>query len=246
MRFYIKETIFRIEMKLPITMLSQPDDTTCGPTALHAVLDYYGYSTDLGTVINDVGRLQDGGTLAVFLGIYALKLGFSACLFNYNLRVFDPSWKDLDSENLIRKLDAQITHKRSKKLQTAIRAYVDFLRLGGVIRFDELEPKLIRNLLARKIPVLTGLSATYLYSSQREYMNHLNQSVYHDLKGEPMGHFVVLGGMSGSDVLIFDPYHDNPYKGTKVYHVKMQKLLNSILLGILTYDANLLILEEIE
>ena len=231
-------------MKLPITMLSQPDDTTCGPTALHAVLDYYGFSIPLDQVIRETGRLKDGGTLAVFLGTYALKKGLSARLYNYNLRVFDPSWDGLDSPSLIKKLKSQVPFKQSKKLKYAIDAYVEFLELGGVIRFDDLSPKLIRDPLSRGVPVLTGLSATYLYSSKREYTNTHNRSVYDDLRGEPMGHFVVLGGITHSEIFVFDPYKDNPISQTKSYHVKIQKLINSILLGSLTYDANLLVLER--
>ncbi|MBN2509372.1 MAG: C39 family peptidase [Spirochaetales bacterium] len=231
-------------MKLPITMLSQPDDTTCGPTSLHAVLNYYGYSMPLDQVIRETGTLKDGGTLAVFLGIHALKIGLSACLYNYNLRVFDPSWNGLDAQALIGKLAAQIPYKTSKKLVLSIKAYIEFLELGGVIRFDDLSPRIIREPLLRGVPVLTGLSATYLYSSKREYTNSQNKSVYDDLRGEPMGHFVVLGGITHSEVFVFDPYKDNPLSRSKSYHVKIQKLINSILLGSLTYDENLLVLEK--
>jgi hypothetical protein len=41
-----------------------------------------------------------------------------------------------------------------------------------------------------------------------------------------------------------DPMTPNPLsKGQQVYHVSFSRLINSILLGIVTYDANLLIIE---
>lgn len=37
-------------------------------------------------------ELEDGGTLAVLLGTQAIRRGYHAKIFTYNLRVFDPSW----------------------------------------------------------------------------------------------------------------------------------------------------------
>ena len=36
-----------MDIELPITILPQPDDTTCGPTCLHAVYGYYDDSIPL-------------------------------------------------------------------------------------------------------------------------------------------------------------------------------------------------------
>lgn len=62
-------------MTIPVKMLSQPDDTTCGPTSLHAVYNYFGSSLSLHQLISEVRSLEEGGTLAVMLGIDALKRG---------------------------------------------------------------------------------------------------------------------------------------------------------------------------
>ena len=43
-------------------------------------------------------------------------------------------------------------------------------------------------------------------------------------------------------MLIADPYEANPVASGKDYAVTMERLINSILLGVLTYDANLLII----
>lgn len=58
---------------LQLDILTQPDDTTCGPTCLHAVYDYYGDRLPLDQVIGEAGRLEDGGTIAVLLGCHALR-----------------------------------------------------------------------------------------------------------------------------------------------------------------------------
>ncbi len=44
-------------------------------------------------------------------------------------------------------------------------------------------------------------------------------------------------------VWVADPYEENPLSNSSYYAVKMDRLINAILLGVLTYDANLLILQ---
>lgn len=226
----------------PVRIEAQPDDDTCGPTALHAVYDYFDEGLSLEQVIKEVHHLEDGGTLAVFLGLHALKQGYRARIHSYNLRVFDPTWDVLSPEALRKKLIAQTRLKDGKKLHAACLAYSRFLKMGGEIRFDDPTPKLLQGYFDAGLPVLTGLSATYLYKSKRELSGANGQSVFDDLRGKPMGHFVVLSGMEGKNVRVADPYQDNPMSAGRSYTVHVGRLINSILLGIVTYDANLLII----
>lgn len=227
-----------------IRILAQPNDSTCGPTALHAVYQYFGLDLELDKVIDEVHHLEDGGTLAVFLGLHALKHDFHVRIHSYNLRVFDPSWEGLSSEILRKKLVAQTRFKEGKKLHSACLAYARYLKMGGELRFDDPRPSLFQRYFDHDLPVLSGLSATYLYKSKREYTGSNGQSVFDDLRGKPMGHFVVLCGMEGKKVLVADPYQDNPLGEDRYYQVPVGRLINSILLGIVTYDANLLIISK--
>ncbi len=43
------------------------------------------------------------------------------------------------------------------------------------------------------------------------------------------------------EVLVADPLGDNPRYGGHYYRVRLTRLLGAILLGIVTYDANLLV-----
>lgn len=227
-----------------IRILSQPDDFTCGPTTLHAVYRHHGLDLSLEEVIRSVDFLEDGGTLAVFLGLDALRRGFVATLFSYNLRIFDPTWRKLGREGLLEKLDAQLRHKRGQKFVASTRAYQAFLRAGGELRFDDPSEALLREFLDRGSPVLAGLSATYLYGSSRERHGPDGRMHFDDLRGTPQGHFVVLGGFEGDSIVVADPYRDNPLGlGEHHYLAEPRRLLNAILLGIVTYDANLLIIE---
>ena len=102
---------------------------------------------------------------------------------------------------------------------------------------------MLKRYLSKGTPILTGLSVIYLYDSTRKYTNRKNQSVFDDLRGEPMGHFVVLSGMQDDTVFVADPYKENPLAGQSYYDVPLNRLLNAILLGIVTYDANMLIVQ---
>ena len=224
------------------TIENQPDDTTCGPTCLHAVYSFYGFPVSLEKTIKEVKFLKEGGTLAVLLGINALEKGFRAKIYSYNLRVFDPTWSKLTSTELIEKLTLSLKYKKNEKMGIAIESYLKFLKLGGEILFKDISPKLITGYIQKKIPILTGLSSTYLYQSPREYGMDCE---YDDIKGQPSGHFVVLYNYDKltKKVHLADPWSKNPISKTQYYKVGIQRLINSILLGVLTYDANLLILE---
>lgn len=233
----------RKELNLGFDIQAQPDDVTCGPTCLHALYNYYGDKISLKEVVKEVKQLKDGGTLAVMLGNHALKRGYKAYIYTYNLNVFDPTWFNDSSKQMIKRLKEQMAFKnKRRKLQVASRAYIKFLESGGELRYGELNDSLIKDYLKKSVPVLTGLSATYLYGSSREIPKF---NVYDSIKGEPVGHFVVISGYDedANCVYLADPMEPNPIGKGQVYAVSFPRLVNSILLGIVTYDANLLIIE---
>lgn len=231
-----------MDVELPISILAQPDDTTCGPTCLHAVYNYYGDDISLDKVITDIQTLQAGGTLAVFLACDALRRGYQATIYTYNLQVFDPTWfasPEIDiSERLIRQAEVKDDHK----LRFATKGYLDFLKLGGKLRYVDLTTGLLRNIIRRRLPILTGLSSTYLYKAKRDIDD---EPLGDDIRGYPDGHFVILGGYHRHDrtVMINDPYEPNPVSGSLTYSINIDRVICSILLGVLTYDANLLVIQ---
>lgn len=231
-------------MKIDISILTQPDDSTCGPTSLHSIYNHYGLKINLQTLITDVQYLENGGTLAVFLAIDALKRGFKATIFSFNLHLFDPTWFALERIEIIAKLEAQMKVKKGVRLRAASRAYIQFLKLGGELICKELRPDFLKECFNKNVPILTGLSATYLYRSKREFTNKKDESIYDDIAGTPMGHFVVLCGMEDGKILVADPYKENPISHDNFYRVSPSRLISAILLGVITYDGNLLIIEK--
>lgn len=231
-----------METRLTFPIRRQPDDVTCGPTCLHAVYEYWGDRASLRGIAAEIPMLETGGTLAGFLAVNALRRGYSATIYTYNLKLFDPTWFTEPRPDIAEKLRRQAAHKRSRRLQAATAAYLDFFELGGDLRFEDLTRRLIREHLQRGVPILTGLSATYLHRTSREYGDDM---VDDDVRGDPSGHFVVLCGYDSASktVLVADPLWPNPVAQSHHYPIAIDRVIGAILLGIVTYDANLLLIE---
>jgi hypothetical protein len=229
------------EFRLPVSTLPQPDETTCGPTCLHAIYRYWGENEALEQVIARTYRMEQGGTFAVFLACDALRKGYRATIYTYNLTVFDPGWFGRDKVNIAERLHLQREVKMDHRLQAVTPGYLDFLSLGGRLRFVDLSPTLIHRILRRRFPILTGLSATYLYHQPREYGP---QDTPDDVRGLPSGHFVLIAGYDAARrrVLIVDPYQPHPYGPTHEYWISIDRAVGAVLLGIVTHDANLLVI----
>lgn len=222
---------------LDVPRFEQPDDVTCGPTCLTQVYRYYGLDVDTDQIIGEVQRNRDGGTMAVYLAISALERGFRANLYSYNLRVFDPTWSRLGKSALADKLIARAEAVSSPTSKRMMMAYLRFLELGGGVRFRELDTRLLHGILSKGRPILTGLSATYLYRTPREY-----QDEYDDVRGNPVGHFVVVCGYYSKteQFVVRDPSSHIPFSRSGRYAVGADRLYAAILLGDVTYDAVLL------
>ncbi len=227
---------------LDFDISAQPDDTTCGPACLHSIYRYYGQSIGLNRVIEEIPKLREGGTLGVFLACHALALGYRARIYTYNLEVFDPTWFGHPGVNIGERLQRQMEFKSDSKLHLATRGYLEFLQRGGEIRLEDLRPRLIRDYLKRGIPVITGLSATYLYREPREFGPNFQPD---DVRGDAAGHFVVLHGYDKDkrEIFVADPLHTNPISNSHYYAVGIERVICAILLGLLTYDANILIIQ---
>ncbi|HMN97483.1 MAG TPA: hypothetical protein PKC43_13485 [Phycisphaerales bacterium] len=264
--------------RLALDLHAQPDDLTCGPTCLHALYRYYGLELPLETVINETPRLDDGGTLAVHLGRHALRRGFRARMYVFNLKLFDPTWFPpvrpatggpgagsaapppmarlrsmrgvADPAALAAKLRSQRPTRTRPKVRLAIDAYLDYLALGGEVAMEDLTSELLRRYLVRDIPILTGLSATWLYGCAREIEGDPGRLLHDDVRGDPTGHFVILGGYdrAAREVFVEDPLlPDAPsaqvHRRGRSYAVDIDHLVCAILIGIITYDGNLLVVQ---
>lgn len=215
----------------------QPDGSSCGPTCLQAVYRWYGDAVSVPEIVRDVPQLDGGGTLGVQLACHALRRGYDVELYSFNLLMWDPTWFGREVD-LVAKLIAQKAVKRDPKLQIATDAYLAYLRLGGRVDMCDPSPGFVAHLLQGG-PIIVGLSSTWLYGGPRE---RGAEPVDDDVGGIPQGHFVVVCGWhpDTNEVVIADPFRPNPFSEEPVYGVDAEHFIASLLLGIVTYDANLI------
>ena len=140
------------------------------------------------------------------------------------------------AERLVRQREI----KSDARLQHVTEGYLEFLRRGGELKLADLSFEMVQGFLMKKMPLLTGLSSTYLYRNSREYGPEDRPD---DLRGGPAGHFVVIAGFdtSNNSVLVVDPYQPNPYTA-HAYWIPADRMIGAVLLGIVTHDANVLVI----
>ena len=164
---------------LDLEIQPQPNDSSCGPTCLSAVYQYWSDPVEIQCLLNEIRQLSSGGTLAVQLGCHALSRGYHAMTTTYKLQIFDPTWfksagglgDSLQiSDKLIKQFEikSKRPHVNHASLKIATDSYVNFQKMGGRLRMIPLNEQLIQDAIAVGIPVLCGLSATYLYQKSRE------------------------------------------------------------------------------
>ncbi|ETO93918.1 C39 family peptidase [Legionella oakridgensis] len=143
------------------------------------------------------------------------------------------------------KLYEQLNHASHQKMHLTTQAYLQFLDLGGRIHFSEMNFDLIRQQVDQNTPLISGLSATYLYQTMRDYTNKEDRVVYDEWLGAPSGHFVVIRGYEANPntLHIADPYSPHPLSREHYYSISFSHWLHAFLLGIMTYDAELLVIK---
>jgi peptidase C39-like protein len=230
-----------MKSELDVRIERQPDYTTCGPTALHAIYRYYDDPIDLDTVIAETPKLPTGGTLGVHLSVHALERGYEVTTWLCSVRHMDPTWFAQPTD-LLAKLKARAAAKgfdRDPRYGPAMQAVERYVELGGEVVWGDLSPQLIATQMVNGTPLLTGTNGTYLYQCSRETDEDPD-----DIRGEAFGHFVVICGFDSSDesVAIADPLLDNPAHGTKYYRASVHRLIGAIFLGVGSDDGNLLLI----
>jgi hypothetical protein len=230
-----------MDVELPVIIERQPDYTTCGPTALHAIYHYYDDPISLQEVIAETPKLPGGGTLGVHLAVHALQRGYAVDTWMCNVRHMDPTWFQQPTD-IAAKLRERFTAKGltdDPRYGPALEAGLEYLDLGGHLVWGDVTPELLGARLAQGTPLLTGTNGTYLYQCARE-----TDAGPDDVRGDAFGHFIVLCGYHSADqtVSIADPLLDNPAHGTKYYRASVYRLLAAIFLGVGSDDGNLLLI----
>lgn len=226
-----------------LKMPPQPDDVSCGPTCLSAVYNFFGMPIPIEQVRKGVTMVPGGGTSAAYLGLDAMARGFATQIHVYDLNLFDPTWSGLDAKDITAKIQERMANMNlNEYAKVMYDGYIKFLDKGGKIVMEDITPDTLKRVFDGGAPILACVSDTWLYRSMRDYTTKENKAVDDDIKGDPEAHFIVLHGMEGNDILVADPYAKNPLGPDSYYRISYNKFLHALLLGVLTLDANLLII----
>lgn len=228
-------------------MMAQPDDESCGLACLYSIYTHYNIDISYDHVVDTVERSLSGGTLAPLLGKHALGMGFNVTLYTNNLILFDPSWfnhEKASNDFLSNKLKQQLACKKERFLG-ATHIFLDYLQLGGKVAFKLINVDLLKHYFLRNIPIVAALNSTYLYDTCRDFFDKEGNVRGDDIAGSPCGHFVILHGYDKEKnlVSVADPFAKNTLSETLYYSISFDRLINAIMLGVSTYDGNLLIIE---
>lgn len=229
---------------LPFEITPQPTETTCGAAALQSVYRFWGRKVPVDRVIREAEHFPDGGTWAVHLGRDALARGFAARIYTCDLQLFDPSWFWDGADELAGNLRRQLeSGARTPRQDEQLRAYLDFLERGGEVEMEELGTDLVSRFVRAGVPVIAGLSSTWLYRSARERWEG-ERAISDDLRGTPTGHFVVVHGVDPRRRTfdVADPYLHRPFPGRHDYAIPIRRFFNALMLGVVTSDAKLLVI----
>lgn len=224
-------------VRLAVPRQIQPDEVTCGPSCLSAVLRFHGIDVDLDAALGATERNADGGTLAPHLGRAALSFGVGVRARPMAVQVFDPTWRELPPDAMIDRLRRRTATLGDPRLVRVHQAWIAFLEAGGVVDLaGELRSAELIAALDRGNPLIAGLSVTWLYQGARE---RPSDNVPDDIAGSPVGHFVVITGYAGSGdtFWVVDPWPHPPFPGDEHYPVSRRRLTQAILLGDATHDA---------
>jgi hypothetical protein len=230
-----------MEIELPVKIEAQPNYVTCGPTSLHALYAYFGDGIPLAQVIDEMHMHETGGTLSIHLGLHALRRGYEAAIWVSNVQYWDPTWfqGEVDLAAKLRARFVALGWIENERHASALAALEEYLGRGGRVVWGDLSPRRIRDVLARRLPILAGTNGIYLYQCARDA-----EVGSDDVAGQIYGHFVVVCGYRETDesVSVADPLWDNPAHGSKYYRTSVHRLIGAIFLGALTDDANCLVI----
>jgi len=186
---------------------------TCGPSSLQQILAYYGIEMDLKKIMRNVKIYKGGFAFMSDLATYVKKLGFDSKIICYDASIVDPTWSELSKRKIIQKLV-----KRFKFEKNGIKKLIKFLKVNGKLEIRIPTKELILSYLKKKVPPIICLSSTILRGKSRRY-----KGKYDDIKGNPIGHFLVISGYDNGYFIVTDPSRIS--KG--IYKVKEDKLLFS-------------------
>lgn len=200
-------------MKISYTVaLTKQGTQECVQASASQILSYYGIHKTIMDIKKEVPVYIDSqginrGTSLGHIAAHFQKLGLSTILHTSDVILFDPSWKKIDSTNLITKLKARLPHLvhgwyDKTTLTLIVDGYIQYLNNGGQIIFPIIDIPYILKYL-KQGPIY--MTVSYNVLNQCSKYDFTKIDTQDDLKGLPSTHAIVISGYSNGTFDIVDP-----------------------------------------
>ena len=237
--------------------INEQKENECLSACLKSVFDYYQVDNSEEEIIDKISRdsfkLYDWEFKA---GELAIKKGLKAEIYGNVTQLFDPSWYNISSSDLIKKMEKVLEFAKyrnanfekdsdlknficpnkevAERLVRDTEAVLEFLIAGGVINFNPISKELIEKIIESNVPVIASHNPTLLHRMNRSYNFQFN-----DIKGYSWGHVIIISGFTNEKFILNDP-DGMFYKKNLIYEVDKNLMLESIL----RYNGQLLIIRK--
>lgn len=193
----------------------------CGQYALKQILAFYGDDVDIKEITHKLGSRIDLGVWSSQILAFVKNRGYKVDFCTNSLRVLDLSWEKLSSKKIADKLRKRLKFKKEKMFD--YKAYIKYFSSGGSVNFEPITKETIKKYLDKKKPVLMCVNSTYFYHKKRRY-----KGKFDDIKGNEVGHYIVVAGYDKKRFFIVDPGSKTIHKGK--YWVDQDFLIVSTLI----------------
>lgn len=195
----------------------QPTNTTCSPTALSMLLDYYGKYFSVDDISRKVPQVKNEkgenfGTINQQMATWCLSLGFDVALYTADIQVIDQSWRDLSKKEVIKRLEARKTGLKVPSLgelwnDAYCQSYIDFLEADGDLSIVPFITSQLLYDLIENGPILPLVCFNTLYGTGRTSNYGEKESTPDDINGKAWNHSIVIyGNDEEGNFQIADPW----------------------------------------
>jgi predicted double-glycine peptidase len=188
--------------RLQLTPIVQDGPTSCTNACLRMVAGYFGRKLDRDEIDRALFKDSAGCSFNTDIARFALRHGFAAECYGYNLYLTDPADGGLAPSALLSKLRREQAHLRDQWYRPMLASIVAALAEG--VRYVVRRPafEIAAGYLRQRIPVIAVVSYPAL----------------HGVRGNPFsGHDVVLTGYDGRRVYFVDPLHGDERSVTRAH-----------------------------
>lgn len=198
---------------------------SCGPVCLANIYSYFGVKTDLKKILKDLDIDDRSTTYPAQLAIHIMSQGLETVFLNSNPFTVSPDWKEKTNTEIIERLGKWLKLNKKNRWYKNCQYLHTYLKKGGQFKITDLTTKLIDEYINKGYLILCCIEESWIWEKRKI----TGTDKYHDVKGAPRGHFIVLYGEEKNDYLVSDPFPTGLKNKQGLYKLNKDKLLISSL-----------------